>query len=219
MNEMNITSTDETDNASVTDKRRKYHHGDLYNALIESGSDVIKSKGLKGLSLREVAKTLGVSHTAPYRHFKDKNALMLAIAQKEYDRLGLKMQHIATQEHRPALDRIVDCGCAYVEHTLENPEFASLMFSGQYKSGKAHQFSHEDNSCFQIFVDLFNAAQSEGQLRQEPSQLQALCLWTSMHGLMMLFVSGQIQSAANNKEQVLKLARVMQANILTGFKV
>ncbi|MEZ4871053.1 MAG: TetR/AcrR family transcriptional regulator [Bdellovibrionales bacterium] len=76
------------------DKKSKYHHGDLYNALIQSGSEVIRSKGLSALSLREVAKKLQVSHTAPYRHFKDKNALMVAIAQKAYDQLGMQMHAI-----------------------------------------------------------------------------------------------------------------------------
>tara|TARA_Y100000817_G_scaffold292028_1_gene263948 strand:+ start:1611 stop:2240 length:630 start_codon:yes stop_codon:yes gene_type:complete len=202
----------------TTEKKHKYHHGDLYNALIDSGSQVIREKGLNSLSLREVAKRLNVSHTAPYRHFKDKNALMVAIAQKEYDRLGKEMQKVATHFDLPAVERIVECGCKYVEYTLRNPEFASLMFNGQYKSGKAHQFSHQDNSCFQIFVELFSEAQKAGDLRAEPSQLQALCLWTSMHGLMMLFVSGQIQSAAESNDQVKKLAQVMQSNILSGFR-
>ena len=58
----------------MTDPSSKYHHGNLKQALIEAGQLILIEKGLNGLSLRETAKAAGVSHTAPYRHFKDKEA-------------------------------------------------------------------------------------------------------------------------------------------------
>ena len=60
--------------------RSKFHHGDLRNALIQSGLQILAQESIQALSLRKVAKSAGVSEAAPYRHFKDKEALLAAIA-------------------------------------------------------------------------------------------------------------------------------------------
>ena len=70
-----------------TNGQRPYHHGDLRRSLIQAGSKLIEEKGLAGLSLREVARVAGVSHTAPYRHFQDKADLLAAIAQVGFEQL------------------------------------------------------------------------------------------------------------------------------------
>ena len=69
-----------------------YHHGDLKKALIDSGVEILSEKGIKNLSLREAARRAGVSHTAPYRHFEDKDALLAAIAEEGFLRLIQKLE-------------------------------------------------------------------------------------------------------------------------------
>src|SRR5512147_1727830 len=82
-------------------KKKAYHHGDLKNALIEAGADILSKDGVSGLSLRKVALKAGVSHTAPYAHFADKQALIAAIStdgyRRLYEALSLNVQqHIAS---------------------------------------------------------------------------------------------------------------------------
>ena len=71
-----------------------YHHGDLKNALIQAGIEILSIEGVKGLSLRRVAKRAGVSHAAPYAHFKDKQALVAAISTEGYKKLFAQLTQI-----------------------------------------------------------------------------------------------------------------------------
>ena len=74
--------------------KNTYHHKDLRGQLIQAAIALLPAKGANGLSLREVAKAAGVSHTAPYRHFKDKAALLAAIAQTGFERLSQAMAEV-----------------------------------------------------------------------------------------------------------------------------
>lgn len=67
---------------------RPYHHGDLRAALLAAAESTLREKGVGALSLRELAREVGVSHAAPGRHFKDKQALLNALALTGYERLG-----------------------------------------------------------------------------------------------------------------------------------
>ena len=65
-------------------RKKSYHHGDLKNALIKAGADILSNEGVSALSLRKVARKAGVSHAAPYAHFTDKQALIAAISTEGY---------------------------------------------------------------------------------------------------------------------------------------
>src|SRR5437016_14394769 len=73
-------------------KSKPYHHGDLRNALIQAGLELLSEGGAATLDLRKVARKAGVSHSAPYRHFTDKQALIAAINEEGYYRLAERIQ-------------------------------------------------------------------------------------------------------------------------------
>ncbi|WP_420876671.1 TetR/AcrR family transcriptional regulator, partial [Streptomyces niveiscabiei] len=77
---------------SASSENRPYHHGDLRSTLLRSAEHTLREKGAAALSLRELARTAGVSHAAPSRHFKDKQALLDALALDGYDRLNAAME-------------------------------------------------------------------------------------------------------------------------------
>lgn len=106
---------------------RAYHHGDLQRALVEAGRSLLEREGITALSLRAVAREAGVSAAAPYHHFKDRAALLYAIAHQGNAALAAAMT-AAYDGAEPGRDRIVKVGVAYVEFALKNPALYRLMF-------------------------------------------------------------------------------------------
>jgi AcrR family transcriptional regulator len=106
---------------------RPYHHGDLQRALVEAGRRLLEREGSGALSLRAVAREAGVSAAAPYHHFKDRAALLYAIAHEGNVALNDAMR-AAFDASQPGRDRIIAVGVAYVSFALENPALYRLMF-------------------------------------------------------------------------------------------
>ena len=109
---------------------RPYHHGDLRRSLIQAGSQMIEEKGLAGLSLREVARAAGVSHTAPYRHFQDKAELLAAIAQVGFEQLTDQAGKAAGQHEGDPRKQFVAASVQYILFGVRNPRMAQLLFGG-----------------------------------------------------------------------------------------
>src|ERR1035437_1220596 len=80
----------------VSQKKLKYHHGELRSALIEAALEILKTAGMEGLSLRVLARATGVTQAAPYSHFRDKDDLLAAVAETGFQRLALQMAEEAT---------------------------------------------------------------------------------------------------------------------------
>lgn len=118
----------------VSSSKATYHHGDLRNALIEAGMRMIEQVGAEAFSLREVAREVGVSANAAYRHFEDKGALLTAIAVRGFERLSSGMQEAMLTARRKgavksrAVARFNAAARAYVDLALERPHLYGLMF-------------------------------------------------------------------------------------------
>src|ERR1700690_3059070 len=108
-------------------KPRSYHPGNLKQALLEASLDLMRKAGPGGFTLREVARRAGVSHNAPYRHFRDKEELMAALAAGGFDRLTGAMTH-ASKSAIGALERFRMSGRGYVEFALRYPQHFAVMF-------------------------------------------------------------------------------------------
>ena len=81
---------------SVSQKKFKYHHGELRSALIEAAVDILATSGMENLSLRVLARATGVTQAAPYSHFRNKDDLLAAVAETGFQRLALQMAEEAT---------------------------------------------------------------------------------------------------------------------------
>src|SRR5579864_3662327 len=107
--------------------RRPYHHGHLREALLQGAVRAIAELGPAAFTLREVARRAGVSHNAPYRHFRDKEALLAAVANEGYRELTAAMLAAAGRQVR-GVDRLKHAGLAYIEFALRRPEHFTVMF-------------------------------------------------------------------------------------------
>ena len=106
---------------------KRYHHGDLRAALLEVGLRLLAERDVEGVSLREMARDVGVSATSVYRHFPDKAALMRALAREGLDRLAGAQRDAASGKQGPA--SFAATGRAYVRFALANPALFRLIFT------------------------------------------------------------------------------------------
>jgi AcrR family transcriptional regulator len=105
-------------------KRGRYHHGNLPPALVEAALEVIAESGAEALTLREVASRVGVTHAAPYRHFKDKAALLAAVADEGFARLCGAIDDARAHTQTP----LVAAGAAYLRFARDHAAQYQLMF-------------------------------------------------------------------------------------------
>jgi AcrR family transcriptional regulator len=114
-------------NIRLVAAKRTYHHGDLRAAVLKAASSEIERGGFETLSLRELAASIGVAHSAPYRHFADRDALLAALATEGFREL-LKRYQEGTHETTPDA-RLRACGRAYLELAADRPQLFRLMFA------------------------------------------------------------------------------------------
>lgn len=108
-------------------KGKPYHHGDLREALVQAGLELLRERGLEGVRLRETASRAGVSHTAPYHHFPNKAMLIEALAVESFGRFTRALQRAWEETPGPSIARFRALGLAYVRFALEHSAEFRLM--------------------------------------------------------------------------------------------
>jgi AcrR family transcriptional regulator len=175
---------------------KPYHHGDLRRALLDEALRTIQTHGVEHLTLRTVGERLGVSRSALYRHFADKQSL-LAVVGKE----GFRMlrQALADAWERNGRGRIGfrAMGKAYVQFAVAHPSHYRVMFGGFIQSAaKDDHFVAEAKAVFQVLVDALVEQQNAGDLRRDDPVLMARFVWALVHGTAMLVIDGQLPKTA-----------------------
>jgi len=171
---------------------KPYHHGDLRAAAIEAGLTLLRDRAADDLGLREVARAVGVSATALYRHFPDKAALLRALAAAGLDRLAAAQRAAATAAGggEAGFDAT---GRAYVRFALDNPALFRLIFSNPPERNLLDSAPADVPEAFRLLRE--NAARfAPPGLGPDAGKLLALRAWTGVHGLAMLLLDGQIQA-------------------------
>jgi AcrR family transcriptional regulator len=167
--------------AMSTSKRDGYHHGDLRAALLRAAADMLREGGPAAITLREAARRAGVSPTAPYRHFAEKEALLAALATDGFRDLG-KALAAATSEKSAGLNR---AGEAYVRFALANPARFRLMFGHGVSSMPEHPELMA--AALQTFEALTGMVARNGG-----DKLAAIKAWSQVHGLADLLIERMI---------------------------
>jgi len=172
---------------------KNYHHGDLKNALIKAGVDILAKEGIEGLSLRKVAQRTGVSHNAPYSHFPDKQSLIAAIStegfKQLYDELGIA---ISTYPNDPR-KQLQEGAWVYVQFAMNNIDIFKIMFSGVLEKEKEYPaFVEISSKTFERVVGIVRGCQDAAILRSSPPEIMAVAVWGQVHGIISLMLEGQI---------------------------
>ncbi|MBZ5591694.1 MAG: TetR/AcrR family transcriptional regulator [Acidobacteriia bacterium] len=176
-----------------------YHHGHLKQALLKAAVRVIGKVGPRAFTLREVARQAKVSHNAPYRHFRDKEELLAAVAAEGFERLARSMI-AAAKPAENALDALAMSGRGYVQFALRWPEHFSAMFDYCEGLRVYPEYAASGREAFQVLVDYVTAAQKAGQLPAVDTSALALTAWSMVHGIAKLAIGRLLP--AESKEAV-----------------
>ena len=169
--------------------KNAYHHGDLRAALTTAGLKLLAERTADDLSLRELARVVGVSPTAVYRHFPDKAALMAALARAGLEQLAAA-QHAAFDAAGGGGGGFAATGRAYVRFALENPALFRLVFSTPRPADVLAAGAPPQDEALAFL--LANAAGSGGPWGGRSAETTALQAWSLAHGLAMLMLDGQV---------------------------
>jgi AcrR family transcriptional regulator len=196
-------------------KKKTYHHGDLKNALIKAGVEILAKDGVNGLSLRKVALKAGVSHSAPYSHFVDKQALIAAISTEGFKKLYERVNNIEEEYKGKPSKQLIETTWAYVQFAMDDPDRFKVMFSGVLEKEKEYpEFVEESQRNFRLVKMIVEANQAAGTLRSGPSDLVALSVWGSIHGFIMLLLEGQISHTILEKKNLRELVEFQLQQIM-----
>ncbi len=172
-----------------------YHHGDLKTSLIEAANTILQREGADALSLRAIASEVGVSHTAPYSHFKNKKQLIRAVSDLGFSRLAAAMREGAEQAEASE-SLVLTYGASYLQFALANPELYRLMLGqvearGLKKVSAESLFSNGNLSQKEPFGLLQEAFAS---FLKDPNEVKnkALGAWALVHGMAALLIEGYI---------------------------
>ncbi|MFC6010326.1 TetR/AcrR family transcriptional regulator [Nocardia lasii] len=166
-----------------------YHHGDLRAALLTRAESTLREAGVDGLSLRQLARDTGVSHAAPNRHFRDKQALLDALAVTGFERLGTCFDQVVPEG--PITARLHTVAHAYLRFAMDNPELLPLMFARRHSSTSA-DIQESVDRAFAVPIALIAEGQAAGEIvAGDPKRLGVTAL-AALQGLATFIGSGYV---------------------------
>jgi AcrR family transcriptional regulator len=172
---------------------KPYHHGDLRRQILDEAARLLKEEGEAGLSMRKLAQNLGVSRTAPYHHFKDKQALLCGVAEEGFRRLREVVRtppYVEGAEISEAAVRLFVH--RYVQFSIDNAEYYELMFGARlWKSEQlTESLRLEAHNAFKVYIEQIRLWQQSISTSTVDALRFAQVSWSTLHGMSRLLIDG-----------------------------
>ena len=178
--------------------REHYHHGDLKEALIEATEAILLEKGIAGLTLRAVARRVGVSPSAPAHHFGDAAGLLSEVAARGFEEFRRTLQEADARGGADPAARLRELGTAYVAFALKHPARVRLMFQRDMCNPDNERLKAAADGAFAVLEDGVRAFCSipPGEPLEPDAQGVLLAAWSMVHGFAVLALDGAFDDAA-----------------------
>lgn len=165
--------------------QKNYHHGNLRAELLETAIEQLRDIGVEELSLRALARSIGVSQTAPYRHFVDKNDLLAAMATRGYRELLDILRHTAAQSDDCPRAQLLAFAHAYVDYAATQPQLFKLMFGPSVQPGNRYpELRDASRDTFLLVQNIIQNGVQRGIFRNaDDIAYLTNVAWASIYGL------------------------------------
>ena len=194
-----------------------YHHGDLRQALVLAATQIVEEQGVLALSLRGVARAAGVSQTAPYHHFQDKEALLATVAETGFRDLAIDMEK-ATDAAASSGAILEALGVAYVLFATSNPGRFRLMFGPQIVDKTCYGSLLEVSAVsFNLICEGVGARMKEVGAPLEDLMANTMSAWSSVHGLATLINDAGFNPETMGAKSIEDLAHHVTASLIDGL--
>lgn len=180
---------------------KTYHHGDLKQALLDETARTLREEGEEALSLRGLATRLGVSRTAPYNHYKNKEGLLCAVAEEGFRRFAAAMDRVeANRGFKDGQSMMRAYVAAYIAFARDNPEYYDLMYGRSSWQSEEHtqSLSNAARGTLRDFIERLKRRQDKLQIREDVDVVQfAQLYWGTLHGISRLLLDGVYTRSAS----------------------
>ena len=170
---------------------RPYHHGNLRRALLEQAERTVRERGVADVSLRRLAREVGVSHGAPRRHFPDRQALLDALAEAGFGRLGAELRSAVDGAGENFEERLRAIAAAYIRFATRDAALLELMFAGKH-SEQSGALNEAADRAFSVMLELIEQGQAEGALEPGQPKRVGLVLFATIQGIAALVSGGMV---------------------------
>ena len=191
---------------------RPYHHGNLRTALLAQAERTVRERGVQDLSLRQLARDVGVSHGAPRRHFPDRQALLDALAEAGFARLGAELRSAVVDAGEDFQARVRATATAYIRFATRDAALLELMFAGKHQA-QSGALQEAADRAFSILLELIEQGQADGVLEPGEPERVGLVLFATIQGIAALITGGMIHA-----EQLDDLVADAIAHFLRGSR-
>jgi len=174
-------------------KAKPYHHGDLQTQLLRAATEMINQSGVEALSLRKLAEKVGVSRTAAYHHFRDKNDLLCAIAAQGFIKWQNHSEQIFQNKTITPAEKYRQFVHQYVQFATQNPSLYELMFGNVIWKNNSSTPKLRDIAypSFQYQLEMTKIWQQQGLIAPHENSLRlAQVTWATLHGIARLLIDG-----------------------------
>jgi AcrR family transcriptional regulator len=186
-------------------KRRTYHHGDLERALVDASIALIAKKGADAFTLREVARQVGVSHAAVYRHFADKAAMLEAIAVEGYHQLAERLRAVIAHVPRAHVERrLLAIAVAYAMFALEQEPRFRVMTRPRREERRSPKLDAAIDAALGVLIGVAKEGVDAGLLRKAPPVDHAVRVYVFAYGYASLFLLGRLRVRPDKVESYLR---------------
>src|SRR5215813_12131288 len=195
------------------DGRRGYHHGNLREALVQAALDLIAKKGPAGFTFADAARSAGVSAAAPYRHFRDRDALIADVARRGFELFAAHLEHAWNDGRPEPFAAFENVGRAYLAFAHDEPAYYSAMFEAGLSLDAEPGLREVAERSFAVLRAASEALSARLPAhRRPPALMMSLHIWALSHGIASLFARGDSgrRTLPMTPEDLLEAAQIDQ---------